>query len=69
MQLLELGFLLQALQFEEALDTFSNGGKVGERAAQPTLIDVKHPGPFRLLGNQLLGLLFGRHKQDLFALL
>jgi hypothetical protein len=41
-----------------------HGLEVGEHAAQPALVDVRHADAGRLLGDRLLRLLLGADEQD-----
>ena len=55
------GHVVEVDLFEllEALEPLVDGLEVGEHAAEPTLVDVGHADPRRLLGDGLLGLLLG----------
>src|SRR5215207_5026611 len=50
---------VELLELLEALQPPVDGLEVGEHAAQPALVHVRHPDPGRLLGDRLLGLLLG----------
>lgn len=39
--------------------------KIGECPAQPAMIYIKHPGPFRLLHDHFLGLTFRSDKENI----
>src|SRR5208283_3007055 len=52
------------LELLEPLEALKHGGEVGQHAAQPALVDVRHPDPPRLLGDDFLGLLLGADVQD-----
>ncbi len=50
------------LELLEPLQPLVHGGEVGEHAAQPALVDVRHADAGGLLGDRLLGLLLGARR-------
>ena len=61
---LELTGLLASLELLHQADALLDGHEVREHAAQPALVDVRHSGTSRLLGDRLLGLLLRPDEQD-----
>ena len=55
---------LELLELLEALQPLVDGLEVGEHAAEPALVDVRHADAGRLLGDGLLGLLLRPDEQD-----
>ena len=61
---LEATGLLHGLELLEALQPLVHGGEVGEHAAQPALVHVRHADAGRLVGDGLLRLLLGADEHD-----
>ena len=61
---LEATGLLHGLELLEALQALVHGGEVGEHAAQPALVHVRHADAGRLVGDGLLRLLLGADEHD-----
>ena len=59
---------VHGLELLEAGDALGDGLEVGEHATEPTLVDVGHANPARLLGDGLLGLLLRADEEDLTTL-
>ena len=55
---------VELVELLEPLQALVDGGEVGQHAAQPALVDERHPHPAGLLGDGLLRLLFGSDVQD-----
>ena len=64
---LEVAGLLARLELLEQAHALLDRDEVGEHAAEPALVDVRHPGAGRLLGDRLLGLLLGADEEDELA--
>src|SRR5699024_11950817 len=58
-QTLEATGLLHRLELLEPLQTLVDGLEVGQHAAEPALVDIRHADAGRLLGDGLLRLLLG----------
>ena len=61
-------FLVHFLEFFKRVDALFNGDHVGQRAAQPTIVDVVTTGPFGLFGDDV-GRLFLRTDENHLAAL
>src|SRR6478735_4517466 len=61
---LEATGLLHGLQLLEALEALVHGGEVGEHAAQPALVHIRHADAGRLIGDGFLRLLLGADEHD-----
>ena len=57
-----------ACSFLHAVDARTNGHEVGEHAAEPALVDVRHIGALGCVLDSLLSLLLGADEQNLTAL-
>ena len=55
---------LHALVLRHLLHTPADRGEVGEHAAEPTLVDVRHPTAVGVRRDRILRLLLGTHEQD-----
>src|SRR6185369_9182365 len=53
----------------ETIDTLLDGGKVGQHAPQPALVDKMHAAAGSFFGDRILRLLFGADEQDRAAIL
>ena len=62
-QSVEVAGLLAGLELVEQPDALLDGHEVGEHAAEPALVDVRHAGARRLGGERLLGLLLGADEE------
>src|SRR5581483_4125665 len=56
------------VEFFEPLHRFLHGHPVGEQAAEPAVVHVKHAGAPRLFGNRVLRLALGAHEEQDLAL-
>src|SRR5699024_1053143 len=56
--------LVHSLKFLHALQTLGDSLEVGEHAAQPTVVDVRHVNASCFFSNCFLSLLFGTNEQD-----
>ena len=56
--------LVHCLKLLHALQTLGNGLEVGEHAAQPAVVDVRHTDAGCFLSNCFLSLLLGTNEQD-----
>ena len=50
------------LKFAQAVDALPNGREIGERTAEPAVVDVKHTAAGSLLSDGILRLLLGTNK-------
>jgi hypothetical protein len=64
---LEVAGLLAGLELVEQPDPLLDRDEVREHPAEPALVDVRHAGPRRLLGDRFLGLLLRPDEQDHLA--
>ncbi len=60
----EVAGLLHGLEFLHPLDPGGDGLEVGEHAAQPALVHVRHPAGLGVDGDRPLGLLLGTDEED-----
>ena len=67
-QVAELAGVDATLHPQQVVDPLLDRGPVGERAAQPALVDVRHAAAVGFLLHRGLGLAFGADKQDRAAL-
>jgi hypothetical protein len=51
-------------QILQALDRQLQGLEVGQHAAEPALVDIRHTGALRFFRNDFAGLALGAHHQD-----
>ena len=63
----DLGVVGHFLQLLEPFDALPDGLEVGQRAAQPPVMDIGHAAAFRLFPDRILRLLLGPHEQDVAA--
>ncbi|MPM90216.1 hypothetical protein SDC9_137334 [bioreactor metagenome] len=54
--------------FFQALDRLLDGLEVGQHAAEPALVNVRHAGATRFFGEDLASLTLGADKQDIAAI-
>src|SRR5437667_5043527 len=54
----------EAVDFLQAADAFANGAQIGQRAAEPAVHHIGHPGARGGVFDFLLGLLLGADEQD-----
>src|SRR5208282_3606636 len=64
----EIALSLHVLEFAQARDALLNRREVGERAAEPALIDKKRPGAFSFFADHFLRLLLGTDEENDFLL-
>jgi hypothetical protein len=64
---LEVASLLHGFEFLHALHPSRDGLEVGQHAAQPALVHIRHSTGIGIRGNRALCLLFGAHKEDASA--
>ena len=63
-QQLELPLVAQAPQLVQAGDALGDGAPVGEQAAQPAMVHVRHADALRFVGDGVLALLLRADEQD-----
>ena len=63
----QLAALLPVFKVSHVVDARLDGGEVGERAAEPPLVDVQHLAAVGLVLDGLLRLLLGANKKDVAA--
>ncbi len=67
-QLIERAFFALALQQLHGFQATAHGPPVGQRAAEPTLVDIGHPAAVRFGSDGFLRLALGADKQDRAAI-
>ncbi len=63
LQQVEFAGVTPGLQLAQVVDALADGAPVGERAAEPTVVDIGLRGARRLAGDCILSLALGAHKQ------